>query len=120
MDLEDWGEPDDLAASDSCLSGCGGFSQGNFFHAAFPHFILNQNLHINCLELLAIMVTAKLWGKYWRGKKIVLFCDNRNSCRALNTAITRAQLLYAILFKRNLFLRSHKEFSDTRERNFRL
>ena len=97
MDLEDWGEPDDLAASDSCLSGCGSFSQGNSFHAAFPDIILKQNLHINCLELLAIMVTAKFWGKYWRGNKIVLFCDNRNSCRALNTGITRNSFMQSCL-----------------------
>ena len=64
MDLDEWSEPDQLAASDACLSGCGSFSQGRFFHAAFPDFILTQTLHINCLELLSIMVTVKIWGKY--------------------------------------------------------
>ena len=97
MDLDEWSEPDQLAASDACLSGCGSFSQGKFFHAAFPDFILTQTLHINCLELLSIMVTVKIWGKYWKGKKIVLFCDNKNSCRALNTGITRNSFMQACL-----------------------
>ena len=39
MDLDEWSEPDQLAACDACLLGCGSFSQGRFFHAAFPDFI---------------------------------------------------------------------------------
>lgn len=46
-----------MAASDSCLTGCGSFSEGKFFHTIVPDFILKQNLHNYCLELLAIMVT---------------------------------------------------------------
>ena len=97
MDLEEWGEPDILAASDSYLTGCGNFSEGKFFLTVFPDFISKQNLHINCLELLAIMVTVKLWGKYWRGKKIVLYTDNQNSCRALNSGISRNSFMQSCL-----------------------
>ena len=43
------------------------------------------------------MVAAKLWGRFWKGKKIVLFCDNTNSCRALNTGITRNSFMQACL-----------------------
>ena len=64
MDLQEWGDPDSLVASDSCLTGCGSFLEGKYFHTVFPDFILDQKLHINCLELLAIMVTVKLWGKF--------------------------------------------------------
>ena len=42
MDLNEWSEPIQLAASDACLSGCDSFSQGRYFHAAFPDFILTQ------------------------------------------------------------------------------
>ena len=97
MDLNEWSEPIQLAASDACLSGCDSFSQGRYFHAAFPDFILTQTLHINCLELLSIMVTVKIWDKYWKGKKIVLFCDNKNSCRALDTGIRRNSFMQACL-----------------------
>ena len=97
MDLEEWGEPDSLAESDSCLTGCGSFSEGKFFHTVFPEFISKQNLHINCLELLAILVTVELWGKYCRGKNIVLYKDNQNSCRALNSGISRNSFMKSCL-----------------------
>ena len=97
MDLQEWSEPDELAARDACLSGCGGFSQGKFFHSVFPAFILQFQLHINALELLTIMVTVKLWGRFWRGKKIVFFCDNRNSCLALNAGISRSPFMQSCL-----------------------
>ena len=38
MDLEEWGEPDYLAATDACLSGCVSFSQGKFFSCSFSGF----------------------------------------------------------------------------------
>ena len=62
MDLEEWSQPDQFAASDACLVSCGGFSEGNCFHSKFPDFILKQKLHINALELLTVIVTVKLWG----------------------------------------------------------
>lgn len=97
MDLQEWGDPDSLVASDSCLTGCGSFSEGKYVHTVFPDFILDQKLHINCLELLAIMVTVKLWGKFWKGKKIVLYTDNQNSCRALNTGSSRNPFMQSCL-----------------------
>ena len=69
MDLEEWDQPDQFAASDACLTSCGGFWEGKFFY-------LNQKLHINALELLTLLITVKLWGKDWKGKKMVINCDN--------------------------------------------
>ena len=37
--LEEW-QPDVFAASDTCLTGAGGWCQGNYFHAKFPSHIL--------------------------------------------------------------------------------
>ena len=31
MDLQEWGDPDSLVANDSCLTGCGSFSEGKYF-----------------------------------------------------------------------------------------
>ena len=103
MDQQEWGDPDGLVASDSCLTGCGSFSEGKYFHTVFPDFILDQKLHINCLELLAIMVTVKLWGKFKKGKKLVLYTDNQNSCRALNTGSSRNPFMQSCL-RENCFL----------------
>jgi hypothetical protein len=50
--------------------------EDQFFHAIFPPFITEQNLHINCLELLTIVVSLRTWGKYMTDKRILFFCDN--------------------------------------------
>ncbi|CAC5369965.1 unnamed protein product [Mytilus coruscus] len=54
MSLEEWSKPDEIFSSDSCITGCGGWFSGRFFHRAYPKFISEYKLHINCLELLAI------------------------------------------------------------------
>ena len=38
------------------------------FHEEFPPFIIEQQLHINALELLTIVVALKVWGKRLRRK----------------------------------------------------
>ena len=74
MELENWSNPDAIFRSDSCSTGCGGFWNDFYFHTKFPDFILNQNFHISVLEMLAIVVSLKLWGSYFKGKRIVIFC----------------------------------------------
>jgi hypothetical protein len=53
--------------------------EDQFVHAIFPPFITEQNLHINCLELLTIVVSFRTWGKHMTGKIILFFCDNEAS-----------------------------------------
>ena len=76
---------DELAASDACLTGCGGIWGDQYFHAHFPPYILALDMHINGLELLALSVCCKLWGMSWRGKYIDFNCDNLASVISLNT-----------------------------------
>ena len=44
--------------SDACLGGCGGWflDRREYFHVVFPSHVLNQNININQLELLAVMI----------------------------------------------------------------
>lgn len=37
MITEEWTQPDAIFSSDSCLTGCGGFWQGSYFHVQFPN-----------------------------------------------------------------------------------
>ena len=77
---QEWSLPDEVCAVDACLVvGCGGTFENYFFHSNFPEFIREQNLHINCLELLTCIIAIKLWGKYWGGQRIQINCDNRAS-----------------------------------------
>ena len=97
--LSDWSVPDSVVSTDSCLSGCGGFSYstGEFFHAQFPDFILRLELDINCLELLAIVIALKLWGSSLKGNRINVFCDNQTSVCVLNSGRVRNEFLSACL-----------------------
>ena len=97
MMLEDWSRPDEVLATDACLQGCGGVSQGESFHASFPQKIQAQNLHVNALELLTISVAVKLWGKHWAGKKILVYCDNLASVWVLNSGKSVDPFLLACL-----------------------
>ena len=79
-----WSRPDACISTDSCLSGCGGWSQGRFFHCEFPPFIDNLNLAINELECLAIVIALKLWGKDYVNSNLLLYCDNRVTVDVIN------------------------------------
>ncbi|CAC5386532.1 unnamed protein product [Mytilus coruscus] len=93
--LQEWTEPDEYMASDACLVGCGGVSNGQFFHCAFPDFIVQQNLHINALELLSIIVCLKLCGQ--KGRNICIQCDNMVSIQVINQGKSRSRFLQACL-----------------------
>ena len=93
MLYEEWCQPDSIFSSDSCLSGCGGFWQGSYFHTIFPDFILERNLNINVLEMLSIIVCLKLWGKYFKGKRIQIFCDNEAVCQVISSGRAKCELL---------------------------
>ena len=57
-----WNPPDLIFSTDSCLTRCGGWSSGEYFHTEFPSFIMdNKEIHINELETLALIVGLKLW-----------------------------------------------------------
>lgn len=44
MLYEEWSCPDEIFSSDACLSGCGGFWKGKFFHSKFPANLVRENL----------------------------------------------------------------------------
>ncbi|KAI8483473.1 hypothetical protein Bbelb_388050 [Branchiostoma belcheri] len=99
-----WTEADAVFSSDACLTGCGGFlnSTGEFFHSTFPPSVLEWEPCINGLELLTILVCARLWGRHWSGMRIVVLCDNEASVTVLNSGRSRSPFLQSCL--RNLWL----------------
>lgn len=86
-----WSQPDDIFASDACLSGAGGFSDGRYFRVQFPTHL--QHLHINALEMLVIIICCKLWEATWGGKRIRCPCDNMSSVMIINTSRSRDPFL---------------------------
>ena len=85
--------PGQIFQTDSCLTQCGGVCNQECFSWHFPGFILEQNLDINCLELLTIVVACKLWGRGWTGQRIIVQCDNEVSANVINYGRSRSQFL---------------------------
>ena len=61
---------------DSCLTRGAGLMGKYFYSCQFPEFILQQFLHISCLEMLNLVVAVKLWSNSWAGKSVIINCDN--------------------------------------------
>ena len=82
--------PDDIVATDACSSGCGAISNGQFFHAMFPDFVLRKCARkIHVLEMLTIVVAARKWGHRWAGLTVLVYCDNISCVHVLNSGRSR-------------------------------
>ena len=109
MLYEEWCFPDTIFSSDACLQGLGGFWDGKYFHAKFPSEFTEKKYSINVLEMFAIIVCLKLWGKFYKGKKIQIFCDNESVCYCLNTGRSKHAILQSCL-REVAFLAAIHEF----------
>ena len=74
---------------DACLTGCGGCSDSEFYGSKFPAFVLEARHPIAHLELLNLVVAVRLWATAWSGWYVRVFCDNSNTCSAVNTGHSR-------------------------------
>ena len=97
MLYEEWCRPDAIFSSDYSLQACGGFCYGKYFHSKFPAKVTDRGYSINILEMLAIIVCLKLWGKFYVGKRIQIFCDNESVCHCLNSGKTHNEFLQSCL-----------------------
>ena len=91
MMTEVFSKPDEVFSSDSCLNACGGFWQGNFFHAQFPEKNKKLNYNINILEIVSIIICLRLWSQYFKGRRIRTFCDNSCVCSVVNSGRARCE-----------------------------
>ena len=87
INIDDWGDPDEVLSCDACLSGAGGWFAGSrsYFHVKFPPEICEAAKHINGLELVTVCVCCKLWGPELTGKRIQIFCDNDASVQVIKS-----------------------------------
>jgi len=92
-----WSKPDEVIASDACLVGCGATCGREYFHKEFPLSVINQSLHINALELLALIVAVSVWAPTLRGKRITVLCDNSATVWVINTGRTRDVIMQVLL-----------------------
>ena len=99
--------PDYIVELDACLQGCGAIAGEEFYAVPFPARILAENHPIAHLELLNIVVALKLWAHRWRGKVIRIYCDNMNSCMAVQSGRSRVPFMQRALREIFLYTTSH-------------
>ena len=92
-----WSNPDYVFASDSCLTGCGGHTSSDYFHSTFPDSILEQELPIHCLEMLAVLLSLRLWAATFSTYRILIYCDNMPTVEALCSGRSRDSFMCSCL-----------------------
>ena len=67
-------------AGDACPAGMGSWNTDNkeYFSCRFPAHLLHFPIHIK--EFICVIVSVKLWGHQWVGKRCEIYCDNDAVC----------------------------------------
>ena len=56
------------------------WSASQYFSMRFPTWLCSPDIPIHIKEFLVLIVSCKIWGKSWAGKRIALHCDNDSIC----------------------------------------
>jgi len=94
---QQWTNVDSVVSTEACLTGAGGWVEGEFFCTTFPTWVLEAGWHINALELLTLLVALRLWCPRFKGKRIKVFCDNEASVIVLNSGRCRDSVMLSLL-----------------------
>ena len=59
-------------AGDACSNGLGCFNTSNkeYFSRQFPFKFLDSQIPIHLKEFICVIISTKLWGKSWAGKRV--------------------------------------------------
>ena len=97
-----WQVPDVIFSTDACLESAGGWSEGEYFKTRFPEWIINWadgKLHINELEMIALLIGLKVWSKKYSNRNFLCYCDNRVTVEVVNTGKANNRFAQACLRK---------------------
>ena len=92
-----WSKPDSWVSTDACLTGGGGYFNGEFFHFEFSNDLLGKAKFINQLELFVLWKAVEVWGEKIKRKNILIYCDNKTTVDCLRAGISRSEFSQACL-----------------------
>ena len=70
------------------------------FHTVFPSWVKVLTQDINNLECWSVLVALRVWANAFSRKNILIYCDNENTVRAINSGGSRDVVMQSLL--RNL------------------
>ena len=79
---------------DASLEGLGAYFNDQIY--AIPLVRGYNHFHIVQLEMLNVLVAVRVWANQWKGKTIVIACDNQAVVSVINTGKTKDVVLAAI------------------------
>ena len=80
-----WSAPDVIFSTDACLDVAGGWSDGEYFKTNFPEWLTNlNNVHINELEMMALIIGLKVWCSKFQNSNALVYCDNNVTVEVVN------------------------------------
>ena len=77
--------PDEISvnlAGDACPMGLGYWNveKLEYFSAKFPLLLQDPQIPIHVKEFICIIISVKIWGADWKGKRVKIYCDNDAVC----------------------------------------
>ena len=92
-----WSKPDSWISTDACLSGGGGYFNGEYFHFDFSEALIAKGKYINQFDLFVLWKVVELWGVKLRRKNILIYCDNKTTVDCLRLGISSSTFSQACI-----------------------
>ena len=71
---------------DATLSGAGAWNEelGQFWSRKFPFPMQSPDFPIHLKEFITVIISVRIWGHHWSGKRVALHCDNSSVVETIN------------------------------------
>ena len=89
--------PFELCAGDATPTGCGAWYGTQYWCRSFPSVLQDPAIPIHLKEFWWIIVSARLWGNYWSGRSVTIFCDNDSVVDTINYRKPRDTMMLSLL-----------------------
>ena len=74
------------------------------FHVKYNDRVLQTCTHINQLEFITLVVALQVWGEKLARQKVIIKCDNMNTVRAMNSGVSRDEVMQACLRRLHILM----------------
>ena len=86
-------EVDGEMSMDACLEAMGGMCSNEYIRCRFPEEVRKNGANIAHLEMWAVIICVKVWGKHMNGKIIRIKTDNEAISKIINSSRSSDPLL---------------------------
>ncbi|KAK3096515.1 hypothetical protein FSP39_000934 [Pinctada imbricata] len=83
--------------TDATPSSFGGFYGNHWFQGNFAEEIYSEQMSMAFCELYPIVMSCVLWGKFWKRKRILFFCDNLSTVDIIRKGRSKVQSIMKLM-----------------------